>query len=66
MIITFNCALDSMVISDKLDKAEQLFKEIDFYYVADYITYSTIIKGFSKKEEHDKAFSYLSKMLLKE
>lgn len=48
MIITFNCAMDAMVLNDNYEEAEKLFKEIDFYFTADYITYSTIIKGFSK------------------
>lgn len=65
MIITYNCALDAMVLADKFIEAENLFKEIDFYFKADYITYSTIIKGLGKNDQQQKAFEYLKEMLEK-
>lgn len=44
MIITYNCALDIYARMLDINNAVKLFDEIDNYYKADLISYSTIIK----------------------
>ena len=45
MLITYNCALDALVRMNDMEKAYNLFEEIENTFNADIISYSTIIKG---------------------
>lgn len=45
MIITYNCALDSLVRREQINEAVSLFAEIDQKFGADLISFSTLVKG---------------------
>lgn len=63
MQITFNCALEGLVQSKKINEALQLFHEIEQLFGADLITYSTIIKGLCVAERKREAMNLLKQML---
>lgn len=63
MIITFNCALD--IYSNNLDtqSAIKLFEEIDQFFGADLISYSTIIKATCKADIKNVALEYVKRLV---
>ena len=63
MIISFNCMLDLYVRMNNLQKAEELFEEIDTKFKADVISYSTIIKGLCNLNRKDKGFEYIKRLV---
>lgn len=50
MIITYNCALDIYANKLEISSAIKLFDEIEKYFEADLISYSTIIKALCNSE----------------
>lgn len=63
--ITYNCTIDACVKADNLAKASELFEELnsnDKGMRPDLITYSTLIKGFCRQKNIDKAYYYLTHM----
>ncbi len=59
MIITFNSALNIYSIMSNSKEALNLFIEIDDFFTADLVTFSTIIKTFIKTNQKHKAFKYI-------
>jgi len=63
MIITYNCALDCLVRKGDLSTAVRLFRDIESFFRADLISYSTIIKGICAGPRKAEGLDYLKKML---
>ena len=63
MIITYNCALDVLILESRMDEAVVLFTEINSKFKADLISYSTMVKGFCKVGDRVKAIEYIQQML---
>ena len=64
MIITFNCALDVYVRKGDISNSLDLFNEIDDFFTADLISYSTIIKGLCNGNRKKLALDYVKKMIV--
>lgn len=62
-IITYNCILDACVKSRAFDQALSLFEEMKGILKPDLITYSTLIKGFSKFGDLKVAFNLFNSMI---
>lgn len=63
MLITYNCALDAYVRMNNMDKAYDLFNEIESVFKADVISYSTIIKGLCQSEKKKEALECMKSMI---
>ena len=63
MIITYNCALDIYANIQDIEGAIGLFEEIEKYYEADLISYSTLIKALCNTGKKPLAMEYLKKMV---
>lgn len=63
MIITYNCMLDLYVRKNDMVSAEALFKEIEKFFKADLISYSTMIKGLCTSNRKEEGFGFIKKML---
>lgn len=63
MIITYNCALDVLVRKGEIQKALDLFTEINENFKVDIISYSTIIKGLCLANRKNEAFSYIKELI---
>lgn len=62
MIITFNCALDIYSKTLDIKSAIKLFEEIDSYFGADLISFSTIIKATCNANMKDTALEYTKRL----
>jgi pentatricopeptide repeat domain-containing protein 1 len=62
-IITYNCILDACVKSRAFDQALNLFEEMKGILNPDLITFSTLIKGFSKMGELKVAYHLFNSMI---
>lgn len=63
MIITYNCALDTLVRKGDLEAAISLFEQINKHFKADLITFSTIIKGLCLANKKQEAFECVKEMI---
>lgn len=63
MIITYNCALDVYANLEDVEGATKLFEEIEKYYEADLISYSTLIKTLCAGNNKAVGLEYLKKMI---
>lgn len=63
MIITYNCALDVLILENCLEEAVALFSEIEARFKADLISYSTLVKGYCKAGQRPKAFALITTMM---
>lgn len=63
MIITYNCALDTLVRKGDLEASIELFEQINKHFKADLITFSTIIKGLCLGNKKSEAFECVKAMI---
>jgi pentatricopeptide repeat protein len=63
IIITYNCALDLLIMDNRVEEALVLFQEIETLFKADLISYSTMVKGFCKTGRRQNAFNLIKKMM---
>ena len=64
-LITYNCIIDACVKNENIMKANELFEELYYKNSAirpDLITFSTIIKGFCRRKDNDRAYHYMKLM----
>ena len=63
-LITYNCILDACVKSKAFNKALSLFDEMKTIINPDLITYSTLIKGFTKMAEMKVSYDLFYSMMM--
>jgi len=61
--ISFNTMIDANCKTGRMDRAEQLFADLEMCGSPDVVTYSTMVKGYCMSGDIDKGFKVLRKML---
>jgi len=61
--ISFNTMIDANCRTGRMDRAEQLFADLEASGSPDVVTYSTMVKGYCMSGDIDKGFAVLRKML---
>ena len=64
--VTLGCIIDACVSCGKLDKALQLLEQQKAEAPANIIIYTTLIKGFTKEKNFDRALDTFNQMKLAE